>query len=83
MENIVNIETASQFERLVRAYKHLTKVLKEVDEKGRCVERMGATGVVIVINKGDALHLRYQSLHAEYAEKINSYNITHTPTATA
>lgn len=70
-----NIITAQQLAIKVKAFKHITKVLEQVEKNGKAIEKIGCTGVQIVINKGDILELRYKALLAQYAEEINSYQI--------
>ena len=60
----------------IRALKHITKALNEVEKKGSHIIRIGCTGVEWEMKVGDVHYYKYKTLQAKLAEDLNAYQIT-------
>ena len=63
--------TANQISMKSRALKHCDKLLNKIDKRGSVDVKLNNTGVVIHVERGDALHSRLQASRNE-AFKLNS-----------
>lgn len=68
-------QTAEQIAKKVVALKHCNKLLKEIERKGKVVIKINCTGLELVAEANDVLHMRLKTLQASLAEQINSYEI--------
>lgn len=67
--------TAETIARKTRAMKHCMKLIKEINEKGSTVIKLGCTGVEFTVKQGDAMYFKLATTHAQLTEDVKSYEI--------
>ena len=67
--------TPEEFTKKVKALKHCNKLLKEIERNGKAVIKFNCTGLELVAEANDVLHMRLKTVQASLAEQINSYEI--------
>lgn len=80
----MKLDIAKLIGNKARGIKHCDKILKEVNERGSASMRVGNTGVIIPVVKGDAMHSMISSIRAKLQYEINSIEVTNglTPSRT-
>lgn len=72
----MDIVTAANIGKKVKALKHCDKLLADIDKNGSRTIILNNTGVEFVVHKDDAIYLRIQATKYTLLDEIRSYELT-------
>lgn len=67
--------TPYDYAKKIQALKYLDKKLKQIEDKGSTLIKIGCTGYSYTVQKGDIYHLDMKAKREAYAAEINAYQL--------